>query len=691
MHEAPLPFREDFSVDRRRGTVVGSPSTGSAPSVPRAGADVEGLLGVDGGALRIPPLARPGWGRTAVAYGPYQRRPGLGVAISLLNSHHASEHVEPWPPLATYLKQVLRGTQVDALPHRAAHRPRHHARETLARRVRSWFGHRRAAGAPDADVNLAVGWLGGPAPTSPTGGGQGLLVRSAHGENGELVAEVGGGRATTQERLLNLPLHVLVVARERGATYWAGSLEGALGLPAAPTLRPLALDAAGDAGELWAGVHQQVAGQVGWSIDSRVRELAVARPDPWAAWWTTAHAADRPAGGAPRHGAEAAMGGRWAVAGGVALLQPAQPAGLVRARARGDGVGLVSRAVGPDDHLVLRLADGAVALTLVEAGVARDLAAGPLPEAAGAGRELQLVDDGCTVRALVDGRLALGPVVVGPAPGHGVGVLLTETDADADAVAVDEVEAHPLHLRLPDELSLAVPPVPCGRRVVLDEDFAAGDEPPADLAGRPTRAGSQWQRTIGARPFLVDGGGVLVPPPAAPGPARRRGRGRLSALTAPGGERLAYTVPWPEPSLADLTVRIAPPGTERHQGHGSRAGLVFWQDPDTYLMVNTWLDDAYDGTSISSFLRVAGYEDVFDAVWANVGRRVTWGRPFDLRTSFDGDLHTTWVDGEPVLQRRARDVLPRVAPFRVNRVGLLANWEFGQDTGSRFLSLRGLA
>jgi hypothetical protein len=280
-------------------------------------------------------------------------------------------------------------------------------------------------------------------------------------------------------------------------------------------------------------------------------------------------------------------------------------------------------------------------------------------------------------------------VEVGEAPeaATGIGLALRA----GEPAPVEELEAHPLALHLPDELALVPFDVPRGHTEVLAADFTGPDVTAReDLAGLAAATGGTWERSVGDRAFALGPDGVVVPRPrdatAAGGVAHR-----LRALARPGGERLAYTVPWPDPALADVDVDVVPPGTARHQGEGSRAGLVFWQGPGTYLMVNVWLDDAYDGTSVSSFLRVGGYEDVFDAVWVNVGRRVTWGVPFNLRTSFDGDLHTTWVDGEPVLYRRVRDVLPGAEPMRIRRVGLLANWEFGQDTGSRFLRIRGRA
>ena len=67
-----------FAEDIPLGGVVGSVGPRGAR---RGGVDVEGRIGADNGALRIKPLARPGWGREGVAYGPFQRQPGLVLGL----------------------------------------------------------------------------------------------------------------------------------------------------------------------------------------------------------------------------------------------------------------------------------------------------------------------------------------------------------------------------------------------------------------------------------------------------------------------------------------------------------------------------------------------------------------------------------------------------------------------------------
>jgi hypothetical protein len=84
------------------------------------------------------------------------------------------------------------------------------------------------------------------------------------------------------------------------------------------------------------------------------------------------------------------------------------------------------------------------------------------------------------------------------------------------------------------------------------------------------------------------------------------------------------------------------------------------------------------------FFRSQGYERLYDACWTNVGRTVCWGRPFRLRLAFDGWQVMTWLNDEPVLYRRIRDIYPKAPRVRIEQVGLVANWEWGDDTGTRF-------
>jgi hypothetical protein len=163
------------------------------------------------------------------------------------------------------------------------------------------------------------------------------------------------------------------------------------------------------------------------------------------------------------------------------------------------------------------------------------------------------------------------------------------------------------------------------------------------------------------------------------GGARIRG-----SVEAPCPGRTAYCLDWAHPEFADLEVTITPPGTQRGQKEKSRAGFVLFQNRDNYFIVNVWLADGYQGASVSSFFKLGGFEDLYDAVWTNVGDRIYWGKPFRLRLCCDGERYLVYVNKEPVLYRAFRDVYADVERLRIRKVGLIANWEWGCDTGSKF-------
>jgi hypothetical protein len=136
--------------------------------------------------------------------------------------------------------------------------------------------------------------------------------------------------------------------------------------------------------------------------------------------------------------------------------------------------------------------------------------------------------------------------------------------------------------------------------------------------------------------------------------------------------------------MADVQVELTPPGTGRHQGHRGRGGILFWQDPDNYVILSIYLDDCIETASLAAFFFFRGFEDVYDAVWSNLSARVLWGEKLTLRVVFDGVRFRSYVDGEPVLYRALSDVYPGVGPLSINRVGLASNWEWGDDTGTVF-------
>jgi hypothetical protein len=59
-----------------------------------------------------------------------------------------------------------------------------------------------------------------------------------------------------------------------------------------------------------------------------------------------------------------------------------------------------------------------------------------------------------------------------------------------------------------------------------------------------------------------------------------------------------------------------------------------------------------------------------------------------LRLCCDGDQYIVCINDETVLYRAFRDVYPDLGRLEIRKVGIIANWEFGTDTGSRFEDFR---
>ena len=59
-----------------------------------------------------------------------------------------------------------------------------------------------------------------------------------------------------------------------------------------------------------------------------------------------------------------------------------------------------------------------------------------------------------------------------------------------------------------------------------------------------------------------------------------------------------------------------------------------------------------------------------------------------LRVVFDGNHFVVHADGELILSRAVTDLRPDVGPLAVDRVGLVANWDWGDDTGTAFAAFR---
>jgi hypothetical protein len=354
----------------------------------------------------------------------------------------------------------------------------------------------------------------------------------------------------------------------------------------------------------------------------------------------------------------------------VALLNLNRPAGFIHVQVRiTDGcqwAAIVWRAVDEDNYWRFEIGSRSCQLSIKERGVYCSLPATREHRVTGgAFHSVQIADDGENIRLYLNGALVYGTTLSDTrlANGRGVGF----QGPGANVVVFRSFEAHPREIAVPEAIRLAPPSDLEGGQVVLQDDFA---RPSGDLAGSDISEAGRltWTRTVGKGAFQLTGeGSVKV----------------TASVARPNPGRTAYTLPWNHPEFADLQVNITPPGTRRGESEQGRGGLIFWQDPRNYITVSLWMNDAY-GFSISSFFYIDGYEELYDAVWTNIGNRVHWGVPFDLRVVFDGNHYLARVNGEPVLQRALTDVYPCFSRLHILRVGLVANWEWGNDTGSVF-------
>lgn len=666
----PVLLRDDFNLAVPRGRVIGTPGTSGQS---RLGVDLEGVLSIDHGAVRLSPLVVPGWGRVSLAHGPLCTDPGLGVSILVLNAHNAADTL----PTGPFLRRVARwllGNEVDPLPTRLLRWITAPRRESALRRMRRWR-HRQGLSGSTPDENLAVGLFHAPA-AGPTPGDQAFVVRTAGPANGELVVHVQGVPLTVIDSLQNLPLLYVAVVTETGTLFAVSSLEGSEGAAAYPMMRPLVIDASPAPPDAYLGVQQRVVDQEGFSNDTRVYGIRAAHVREAAAWCSTAALADRLTGRGELGHRAAERGGAWGVvdgelhlgAGGVggpgvAMLATSVPVGLAKVALdlglSGRG-GLVWQHAGRDGRFEVTLDHGTGSLRVIR----RDAPAEQVPLVPGPTEvptTLQLLGTGRGVAIVVGGHELLRlPDIDLPGPGDRIGIVV------GPGVRVSDFEVHACSVPVPELLRQVPPCPPRGVSVLVDESFSSAAH---DLHGQVGHGGLEWSRTSGTGRYEVD---------------PEVGARAIGSAVSPMDGRTAYTVAWPEPGGAELAATICPPGTGRGEDHSCRAGVVFVQDDRNHLIVNTWLADGYGGASISVFPRIGGLEDVYDAVWTNVGDRITWGRPYELRVAFDGARFLASVDGEPVLYRAISDFYPSVESLQVTRVGIVTNWEWGLDTGSTF-------
>jgi hypothetical protein len=677
--KAALELSDDFTDRRPEGAVLGTRATSGQA---RLGADVEGVLSIDDGALRIAPLVESGFGRVALAYGPFPSRPGLAFAVYMLNGHNTAQAEPLSDTFSQRFDLWLRGSRAESRKRRLLQWLRSGRIGRTLRQFRRWKRAEKGGRAvPPLDENLAVGWFPAPDTPDPRVEGSAFIMHALGPENGELRAGGPRDRVRVLRGVQNLPFYFVAVIRGGGVLYYAASLEEVPGLTPHPWLRPLAIESGSMPDPAYLGIHQGVLGQIGWRIDTRVHGVRVARLPGYDAWWGGAHAADRLPRGAPADGDQAETGGRWlTVKQGeqavIACLDPGAPSSLVHAVAKPGadgpgGVGLVWRYQDEKNHWRVQIGASACEVICVEQGSLRRVAARTVEASPAQEHRLQVIDDGRHQMAYLDGEPMLDAWLTDARLGEATKVGVVVHDSAGRGGALHSFEAHPRRVALPEIFDMGKPWLRKGSRVVAADDFS-GER--ADLDGRKMPVGgATWRRMIGDGIIEVTGKGF----------ARVRG-----SPSEPCPGRTAYCVDWPHPEFVDLEAIITPPG----QGPGPRdmttAGFILYRDPRNYVTLNAYRADTYAGGSVSTFFRLDGFEDIYDAVWSNVGGRVTYGKPLRLRLCCDGERYVVFIDEEPVLYRAFRDVYPNAGRLQLRHVGIVANWEFGTDTGSTFEQLR---
>ncbi len=678
----------DFYLDKRlAGKTIGSVSSSG---VVRKGIDREKLIAIDNGALRFQPLLKHGWGKQGIAYGSYQRTNGLAFATLILNGHNTSQ-AEPIEALSNRLITWMRGNKVEPFPIRLWRWLFWKHNHKFWRRLWWWIclsPHVVKVFPIDLlNENLAVGWFPNQVPLNPLTEGNSFIVHATGPNNGELWARVGENMLSTFKNLQNIQVYYVIILREKGAAYYAAATTNAYGLTAYPNMRPLAIDPFNDEPEVYAAIYQSTLGQIGFRVDSRVYGSAIAPIAELATWYGTAQAADRLIGEGNLGNATAEIGGNWQLVRGnyqktdrgaiatqdnsLALLFADRASGLIHllidTSTEITPFSIVWRAKDKDNSWQFLVSGDRCELSIQEHGILESIAVSQEDYLqANSSHSLQLLDDGQEFSLYLHGKQIFNHKFSDPRLAGATGVGIASASANANQY-IRYFEIHPESVPIPTQLDLGEPWCKQGKQILVADDFLGGSD---FLAGRHTSIGDKvWRKDLGKGKFMLTGDGRVQV---------------VEAKRKPYPGRTLYTVNWDNPALADLQVDITPPGTRRNQGERSRAGLIFWQDPQNYLIVNIWLNDNYNSAALSSFFHLDDGEEIFDGGWTNLGDRVTWGVLYTFRVVFDGMHYTASIDDESVYYRALTDIYPDVDRLNINRVGIAVNWEWGDDTGSIF-------
>ncbi len=538
------------------------------------------------------------------------------------------------------------------------------------------------------DANLVLGWFESETPQNPLDDENAIFIKSAGAANGMMRANISKVPVTLHSSLQNIPLYVLIMLRQSGSLYYTATFPSAPGMVSAPRLQPLAINPLAHETQLYGGFFQSVLGEIGFRVDTRVYETQITLLDEYNQWYGTAHVADSLLGVESINFWSAEKGGEWNAHNGnllrtetgiktrdpiaLATLVPDTPSGLIHAfvkyldTAQGK-TGLVWRYRDAHHYFAVLISKSSCELRIMKNGKLECKFTGIDPEIKpDVEYSLQIVDRGTSFQIIFNGILLFDEIFESDylKMETGVGVCMEKNDFNW---FIHAFEAHPRSIEIPNITDTAFPQIKTGHETIDFDDFL---EKSGLLEGSTTKVRRKiWKKVLGEGKFNINDGRCDID----------------ASITKPFPGRTAYVIDWDFPDFADINTVIHPPGKVRGEGERCRAGIIFYQDFNNYIIVNTWLDDFMDGASISSFFQINGFEDIYDAVWTNVGHRISFGVPYKLRVTFDGMIYVAYVNDEPVLYRSLQDVYPSMKPLRIKKVGLVANWEWGDDTGSAFL------
>jgi hypothetical protein len=683
----PKHLTDSYTDKRAAGKTIGSTTDNG---IIRQGRDEENIIAIDNGALRFQPLIKHGWGRQGIAYGPYERTNGLAFATLILNGHNTSQ-AEPIESFLARIKTWIRGNRVEFFPIRLLRWLFWKHNRKFGRRLWWWISLSSQANKffpiKLLDENLSVGWFPNEVPANPLEEGNSFIVHATGGANGELWARIGDNILAAFKNLQNLQIYYIIILRETGAAYYAAATPNAYGLTAYPKMRPIALDPFNNDREVYAAIYQSTLGQIGFRIDTRVYGTQIETIPELTNWYGTAQAADSLMGEGSLENRVSEIGGNWIVErgnlqitakgivarenGSLAMLYADRPAGLIHTIIETDlkvtPCQIIWRKLDRDNFWSFSIGEDTCYLQICDRGIDRVIATSKetylQPKTISS---LQILDEGKEFSIYLNGKLVFEDKFkdtrLVDATGVGIGFTVTNNNQ-----FIRYLEAHPRSISIPTQLDLGAPWCKEGTEILVKDDFSGASN---DLAGRVATFGDRvWRKDLGKGKFVLTGDGKVCV---------------VDAKTKPHPGRTFYTVDWGNPDFADVQVDITPPGNANNTDETSRGGLVFWQDPQNYLLINNWMSGKYDGASLSCFFHLDGGDELYDAAWTNVGDRISLGVNYTLRITFDGMNYTAFINNEPVIYRALTDIYANASRLNINRVGIAVNWEWGDDTGSMF-------